>query len=100
LRLLSKPVLLKVKFIQGLFDNPFTNVDEAVKIVGNPDFIAAGELAQRKSVVLLKNTIDGNKKTLPFELPSSMEAVTIQKEDLPYDSTNPLFKFGFGLSYN
>jgi beta-glucosidase len=36
---------------------------------------------------------------LPFELPSSMEAVRKQKEDLPYDSENPLYKFGFGLSY-
>jgi beta-glucosidase len=36
---------------------------------------------------------------LPFELPSSMEAVRQQKEDLPYDSENPLFPFGFGLSY-
>ena len=36
---------------------------------------------------------------LPFELPSSMEAVHRQKEDLPYDSENPLFEFGFGLTY-
>jgi len=36
---------------------------------------------------------------LPFELPSSLEAVRKQKEDLPYDSENPLFPFGFGLSY-
>ena len=36
---------------------------------------------------------------LPFELPSSMEAVLKQKEDVPYDSENPLYAFGFGLSY-
>lgn len=36
---------------------------------------------------------------LPFELPSSMEAVRGQKEDLPHDSENPLFPFGFGLTY-
>jgi beta-glucosidase len=36
---------------------------------------------------------------LPFELPSSMEAVRNQKEDLPYDSADPLFPFGFGLTY-
>ena len=36
---------------------------------------------------------------LPFELPSSMEAVRNQYEDVPYDSKDPLFKFGFGLSY-
>jgi beta-glucosidase len=36
---------------------------------------------------------------LPFELPSSMEAVKNQKEDAPYDSKNPLYPFGFGLKY-
>ena len=36
---------------------------------------------------------------LPIELPSSMEAVRNQKEDVPYDSKDPLFPFGFGLSY-
>lgn len=37
--------------------------------------------------------------TLPFELPSSMEAVRKQQSDVPYDSENPLFPFGYGLSY-
>lgn len=37
---------------------------------------------------------------LPFELPSSMEAVRNQKEDVPYDSKDPLYKFGFGLNYS
>jgi len=36
---------------------------------------------------------------LPFELPRSMQAVRQQKEDLPYDTDNPLFSFGFGLRY-
>jgi len=36
---------------------------------------------------------------LPFELPSSMEAVKNQKADVPYDSEKPLYSFGFGLSY-
>ena len=36
---------------------------------------------------------------LPFEIPSSMEAVISQKEDLPYDSESPLYPFGFGLTY-
>jgi beta-glucosidase len=37
---------------------------------------------------------------LPFELPSSMEAVRRQKSDVPYDSENPLFPFGSGLTYS
>jgi beta-glucosidase len=36
---------------------------------------------------------------LPFELPSSLEAVRHQLTDVPYDSENPLYEFGFGLKY-
>lgn len=36
---------------------------------------------------------------LPFELPSSMEAVEVQRSDMPYDSARPLYPFGFGRSY-
>jgi len=36
---------------------------------------------------------------LPFELPRSMQAVRDQKADVPYDSENPLYPFGFGMSY-
>jgi beta-glucosidase len=37
---------------------------------------------------------------LPIEMPSSMEAVRNQFEDVPYDSKDPLYKFGFGLTYD
>ena len=36
---------------------------------------------------------------LPFELPSSMEEVKAQAPDTPHDTKTPLYKFGFGLSY-
>jgi beta-glucosidase len=36
---------------------------------------------------------------LPFELPSSMEAVAAQRPDMPHDSARPLYPFGFGRSY-
>ena len=211
--------LLRDKFRLGLFDNPFVDVEAAEKIVGQVEFRKAGELAQRKSIVLLKNekatlplksglkiyvenikpeiakqygkvvrdvskadvailrlntpyekrkglmesyfhvgdldfkepektrilnilnkvptVVDiylerpavipeiaeksmallGNfgatdeavldvifgkfapQGKLPFELPSSMDAVRKQKEDVPHDSENPLFPFGHGLSY-
>jgi beta-glucosidase len=35
---------------------------------------------------------------LPFELPSSVEAVEQQLEDVPYDSKAPLYPFGFGIA--
>jgi len=211
--------LLREKFRLGLFDHPYLDVDAAEKIVGNPEFRKIGELAQHKSIVLLKNenqtlplkrglkiyaegikpealkgygevvndpskadiailrlaapyekrkglmegyfhageldfkepeksrilnilnkvptvvdiylerpavipeiaeksaalvaNFGANENALldvlfgkfapqgklPFELPSSMETVRKQKEDLPHDSENPLFPFGHGLSY-
>jgi len=36
---------------------------------------------------------------LPFEIPSSVAAVEAQFEDVPYDSENPLYPFGYGISY-
>ena len=40
------------------------------------------------------------KGKLPIELPRSQQAVEAQLEDVPYDSENPLFPFGFGLNYD
>jgi beta-glucosidase len=37
---------------------------------------------------------------LPFEMPASIEAVQRQKADVPYDSGDPLFPFGHGLTYD
>jgi len=37
--------------------------------------------------------------TLPFELPSSMSEVEEQLEDVPDDTANPLYKYGYGLSF-
>jgi len=58
--------LLRVKFDLGLFDKPFVDVDKAIKIIGNPEFIEEGEMAQRKSIVLLKNDPEGTGRTLPL----------------------------------
>jgi beta-glucosidase len=209
--------LLREKFRLGLFDNPFVDPDAAQDLVGNDAFKAAGADAQRKSLVLLKNSavlplsgrprvyvegIDPAKLAndadvvdsvnsadfailriaapfeprdelfletmfhagslafpeevldrllaitrtvptiidiyldrpavipelaascgamnfgaapealldvifgrvaptgrLPFELPSSMEAVRAQHPDVPYDSVNPVFPFGHGLTF-
>ena len=50
---------------------------------------------------VLADVLFGKRKLqgkLPFELPSSQEAIEKQKEDLPYDSENPLYPFGYGLA--
>jgi beta-glucosidase len=36
---------------------------------------------------------------LPFDLPSCMEEVLAQRPDVPFDTPNPLYRFGHGLSY-
>ena len=46
--------ILRDKSKLGLFDQPYVSMD-GLSIIGNPDFIKAGEEAQRKSMVLLKN---------------------------------------------
>jgi len=35
---------------------------------------------------------------LPFDLPSSMAAVEASREDVPFDTKDPLFRFGHGLA--
>ena len=47
--------LLTEKFRLGLFEDPYVNVEQAVKTVGRPDFRQRAEEAFRKSVVLLRN---------------------------------------------
>ncbi len=55
--------LLKNIFRVGLFENPYLNVEETKKIVGNEEFMKAGYEAQLKSIVMLKN----KNKALPVE---------------------------------
>lgn len=55
--------LLNNIFRVGLFENPYLDVAETEKIVGNEDFVKSGFEAQLKSVVMLKNS----QKTLPLK---------------------------------
>jgi beta-glucosidase len=51
---------------------------------------------------LIFETLFGKSKPsgkLPFEIPSSMKEVNEQLEDVPDDTMNPTFRFGFGLTY-
>jgi beta-glucosidase len=54
--------LLKEKFDLGLFENPYVDVAMAEKTVGNAAFQEKGNLAMRKSIVLLRN----DAKVLPI----------------------------------
>jgi beta-glucosidase len=59
--------LLRDKFRLGLFDNPYVDADAAERIVGRDDFRAAGELAQRRSIVLLKNGATPQESAVPVQ---------------------------------
>ncbi|MFB7474454.1 glycoside hydrolase family 3 protein [Kitasatospora sp. NPDC056184] len=37
--------------------------------------------------------------SLPFDLPSSTAAVEASRPDVPFDTADPLFRFGYGLRY-
>ncbi len=58
--------ILRDKFRLGLFDNPLVDIEKAKEICGNPEFQAVADLAQRKSIVLLKNEIRTGDKILPL----------------------------------
>jgi len=77
--------LLREKFVLGLFDNPFVDVEESVKIVGNPEFKQAGEDAQRKSFTLLTNSDNmlpmKSAETLKFYI-EGFNATDMQKRNL------------------
>lgn len=47
--------ILRIHFALGLFENPYVNPDEAARTVRNAEFEAKAGVAQRKSIVLLKN---------------------------------------------
>jgi beta-glucosidase len=55
-------VLLQ-KFQLGLFENPFVDPTAAGTVVGNPEFVKAGEDAQKKALTLLEN----KKQLLPIK---------------------------------
>ena len=59
--------LLRDKFRLGLFDTPYVDPDAAERIVGNPRFRAAGDEAQRRAIVLLKNNVTADGATLPLK---------------------------------
>jgi len=72
----------------------FPEINDASKAV-------IGDFSSQDDIIL--DLIFGQFKPsgkLPFELPSSMEAVLNQSEDMPHDSKDPLYPFGFGITYN
>jgi beta-glucosidase len=57
--------LLREKFVLGLFDQPFLDVDQAVATIGRADFVAEGEATQRAAMVRL-TAADSGPAALPL----------------------------------
>lgn len=68
--------LLRNIFRVGLFENPYLDVAETEKTVGNPEFMKAGYDAQLRSIVMLKN----HEKALPVK---NQMKVYIPKKYIP-----------------
>ncbi len=87
--------LLKEKFDLGLFENPYVDVEQAKKLVGNPEFQEAGDLAMRKSIVLLKN----DQQLLPIKAKTKVYFETYFEKSkdtppsIPFTSSNPSWEF-------
>ena len=65
--------ILRVKFLIGLFDSPYQmQLEEADKVVENPEHEAVALQASRESIVLLKN--DNN--TLPLDI-NKVKAISV-----------------------
>jgi beta-glucosidase len=69
------------------------------EIVQSASAVIADYGASDRAVAEVLFGIANPQGSLPFELPSSMEAVRNQYEDVPRDSQSPLFESGFGLDY-
>jgi beta-glucosidase len=87
--------LLKEKFDLGLFENPYLNVEQSKKLIGNPEFQKMGDLAMRKSIVLLKN----DQKLLPIKAKTKVyfetyfESSADQKPTSVYSSSSHSWDF-------
>jgi Glycosyl hydrolase family 3 C-terminal domain len=69
-----------------------TLVDDAAAIVANYGIAESALL----DVLFGEALPEGN---LPFDLPHSMEAAIESRSDVPFDTVDPVFRFGHGLRY-
>jgi beta-glucosidase len=74
--------LLLVKFELGLFDDPYVDEDAAELTVGRPDFTAAGQDAQRRSLTLLKNNGPAGLPLLPLAAGTRVYSPDLGQEEL------------------
>ncbi|KAL2809446.1 glycoside hydrolase superfamily [Aspergillus granulosus] len=119
--------LLREKPFLGLFESPFVDEDVAEQVVGKPEFASLGADVSHMRLKAPYTPRPGRFESLfhagsfqctaeeklrqkkifarvpvgklPFDLPSSIEAVQQLKSDMPYDTKDPPSGFSHGLSY-
>lgn len=72
--------LLYLKFRLGLFENPYVDSSWASQVCGNQDFQESADLAQRKSIVLLKNDPVRDTAILPLSKTTRIYAEGVDPE--------------------
>ena len=78
------------------------NMDKPAILTEFIDNVAGVYGAFGPSDAALLDVVFGKAKVtgkLPFDVPSDMPSVMAQAADVPFDMVDPMFKFGFGLSY-
>ena len=86
----SKPSILVANLQRPAI---LTEIDKVSKAV-----IADFDVSEKVILDLIFGDFSPTAK-LPVQLPSSMQSVEEQLEDTPFDSQNPLYEYGFGLTY-
>ncbi|MCC4249997.1 glycoside hydrolase family 3 protein [Microbacterium testaceum] len=74
--------LLRVKFALGLFDDPYVDVEEAERIVGNAEFRALGEAAQARSLTVLVNEERDGAPVLPLRPAGAVYVEGLRSEEV------------------
>jgi beta-glucosidase len=74
--------LLKEKFDLGLFENPYVDVETAIKTVGNVEYQKKADIAHRKSIVLLRNQA----KVLPISNAKGPLSISGKKMKIYFES--------------
>lgn len=67
-------------------------------IIDAPVAVVANYGANARALLDVLTGAAAAKGKLPFDLPSSMAAVEASREDVPFDTKDPLFRFGHGLT--
>lgn len=84
----SARIILESMFRCGLFENPYVDEENALAVLSDPQAAAAGEEAQRRSVVMLKNhalpVAEGAKVYVPARRIPGVYSMTGRLKKAPY----------------